>query len=696
MILNKEQAQEAEYIGDIQEHRVGIDKENVNFITTLLTSNLYSFPLASFLRETVANAQDSHVEAGSTDKILLLIQDTKGYSYRISIRDYGTGVSPEKFNTIYKNIGSSTKRESNDYIGMFGIGRFSCLACADTAHITSYYQGKRYSYIMYKNGGGINIDQVSVVDTDAKDGLEVSLETEIYSKDTLRSALKYLSLFDSLFVSYKGARSEFGYIVSEFNERKVHRYNTFATCSLFHGGNVFRVGNVIYNCDPVYNALMTNGIIITLPMGAVDITPNREALQYTDTTCKSIKAAIAAVKQEFNDLVKTLYNKDLSLKALCHDLCLTSCYYISDYLHIDINEAEVDWSTITVQGEHLPTDYHKFINSIKDVSVDKAYIYKVFSSTRRPYCNFRKFVCGYMNAAQKADKLIASVTKKYYEDSLEEVTVVFTEEGWASYCKDLIKEAEYWGKTSYDSLKCLEFTLRHFPLLQISNSVVPEDYKTAYKAAHKTGVTSNPDKIPIRKYIGGQYRQTYFDTSEDMLYYIYTAHTTEDAPLRELGRLYASGAPIYVFTVTSNNLSLFADREEEGFINLENFLYLQNAFLTKLCTAAAINSKLQSFNVTSDFNVYYTPIYTKFSAKYGKELDILRGVFTGTTSFLRELVERYKSKGWLIQRDINYYDLSEEEVAAYIGWQQLKEKKSYIIRSIARKKFGKHSKIGLI
>lgn len=111
---------DADYIGNIQENRVGIDRENIDFITTLLTSNLYSKPVASFLRETIANAYDSHIEANTKEYILLVITRTAFDKYNISIRDYGTGLSPERFNLIYRNIGSSTKRDSNDYIGAFG------------------------------------------------------------------------------------------------------------------------------------------------------------------------------------------------------------------------------------------------------------------------------------------------------------------------------------------------------------------------------------------------------------------------------------------------------------------------------------------------------------------------------------------------------------------------------------------------
>ena len=116
-----------EYIGEIKENKVGIDRENIDFIATLLTSNLYSNPFESFLRETISNAYDSHIEANTDHPIILMI-DFKGsygfnYSkepYNISVRDYGVGISPERFQQIYTNIGSSTKRESNDYIGGWG------------------------------------------------------------------------------------------------------------------------------------------------------------------------------------------------------------------------------------------------------------------------------------------------------------------------------------------------------------------------------------------------------------------------------------------------------------------------------------------------------------------------------------------------------------------------------------------------
>ena len=120
MILNQEKSN-AEIQGEIKNNKVEIDAKNINFITTLLTSNLYSLPIESFFRETVSNAWDSQVEAGNTNTpILIKLTTVNDEDVSVSVRDYGTGLSPERFDSIYRFIGSSTKRESNDYIGMIG------------------------------------------------------------------------------------------------------------------------------------------------------------------------------------------------------------------------------------------------------------------------------------------------------------------------------------------------------------------------------------------------------------------------------------------------------------------------------------------------------------------------------------------------------------------------------------------------
>lgn len=110
------QAADIQAVGEIKENKVSIDAKNLDYITTLLSTNLYSHPEESFIREIVSNAWDAQVEANNLDTPILIYVTTDS----ISIRDYGTGISPQRFKDIYLNIGSSTKRNTNDYIGGWG------------------------------------------------------------------------------------------------------------------------------------------------------------------------------------------------------------------------------------------------------------------------------------------------------------------------------------------------------------------------------------------------------------------------------------------------------------------------------------------------------------------------------------------------------------------------------------------------
>lgn len=300
-----------EVIGDIKEFKTSIDPKNLEFITTLLSSNLYSDPEQSFIREIVSNAWDSHVEAGTTDIPVIVRFGTESDGrYKVTIRDYGVGLSPERFQEVYCNIGSSTKRESNDYIGGFGIGKYSSLACSNTVYITSYYEGTAYYYLMVKSGNSITTNLLMEQPTEEKNGVEVTIKG-ISDIDPYDKALQYIVFFPNVFID--GARRS-----DNINYAKLKRFNNFAAASISIPSKLL-LGNVLYpvqkyhlnfDCRNFLDKIEDTGIVIKFNVGEINITPNRENIIYSSDTIKRIENRIIAAKKELDALVDAKVAKD--------------------------------------------------------------------------------------------------------------------------------------------------------------------------------------------------------------------------------------------------------------------------------------------------------------------------------------------------------------------------------------------------
>lgn len=308
MIIDNSESQ-VELFGDIKEFKTGIDPKNIEFITTLLSSNLYSDPERSFIREIVSNAWDSHVEAGTTD-VPVLIKIGSNY---VTIRDFGTGISPERFQDVYCNIGSSTKRESNDYIGGFGIGKFSALAVSNTVNIISYYEGKAYHYLMIKDGNKITNNLIMTLDTTEKNGVEVTVKNikDIYK---YYSALKYIIFFPNIYIDGELKKES-----DSINSTKIKYWKYFACASASIERNKILLGNVLYPLDDSLLNLSTeedrflsyiehSGVVIRFNIGEIEVTPNRENIIYTEKTIKLIKERLSQAKDEIYEYIKEKTN----------------------------------------------------------------------------------------------------------------------------------------------------------------------------------------------------------------------------------------------------------------------------------------------------------------------------------------------------------------------------------------------------
>lgn len=369
MIIDSSQ-KEIEVVGDIKEFKTSIDPKNLEFITTLLSSNLYSNPEKSFIREIVSNAWDSHVEAGTTDTpVIISFKNFVGETI-ISIRDFGTGISPERFKDIYCNIGSSTKRESNDFIGGFGIGKYSALACSSSVYITSYYNGTEYRYIMLKSGNCITTNLVGVLNTSEKNGVKVEIHN-IFNKNKYIEALKDIVFFPNIYIDG---------IVNNINDTKVKYLKNIGIASISIKNKIL-LGNVLYPCDSsllsqnarnFITTINNTGIVLKFNVGELNITPNRESIIYTTETLKKIEDKIIEAKEEIYEKIRSFVEKDYDNIYEYSKVISRSLYYEPfenklgnsySYSNMPIFLTEFKDLDITYRKENL-RDYGDYIYSI--------------------------------------------------------------------------------------------------------------------------------------------------------------------------------------------------------------------------------------------------------------------------------------------------------------------------------------------
>lgn len=556
MIVPQPQAPSATYFGDIQANRVGIDTKNIDFVTSLLTTNLYSFPIQSFLRETISNGWDSHVEAGNKEPLIVTL-DSSDPSYlqqirdrswttpkssctlTISIRDFGTGVSPERFNTIYRNIGSSTKRESNDYIGMFGIGRFSCLSCADSAIITSYYNNIKYSYLMYKDGKGINIDKLGEVQGVFKSGLEVSVTvagTRENLKD-VREGFQQLVFFEGIFIHDPYTFLN-GY-AETFNKRKVKHFKNFAIRS--NPAEYPEIQLLVGNCTyPLNKELWTLGfdsknypLYIKFNIGELDVTPNREAILYNPKSEALIRDRIIAAAKELRQLLED--NKFFTFTSLPAYMEFSQGYKVA-YPINDDDEVIVKFGVtsqlcklwgvqdndITLCGMRVPTNFHKVITSLYSQYVPQSLIKFVFRDGKYWSSESEKkrvTVKALLYALERDKTHIICTDENRWNQALKQYVKeeVLTDSILHRYCysgldfgyilnkaslksfilkilRTAVKLERNSGYTTGATTKLVFHYIKNLPKMQTINaSDVPDEYKTVATATPKT-VAAAPKK----------------------------------------------------------------------------------------------------------------------------------------------------------------------------------------------------------
>jgi len=304
--------------GDFEERTFAIKANAKAF--DILSSKIYSDIVRAIIRELSTNAWDAHIDAQNTDTPFKvhIPNDMKPF---FQIRDFGTSMTHDQVMHLYTTYFESNKTHSNDFTGCLGIGSKSPFAYTDSFSVTAFLDGESRVYSMFKGEEGFpKVALLAKKETDEPNGLEISLpvdRSDFYEfKTKAQEALQFFPKTPE--VTGATLNLEVKPVIERDNWRLTNRYSN----------SYIIMGCVGY---PV-NSYETNfsigsfSIEIDTPIGAVDISANREALQYTEKTNDYLKVTerkiLKELQEELNSMLedsKSLWEASVNFQKLASD-----------------------------------------------------------------------------------------------------------------------------------------------------------------------------------------------------------------------------------------------------------------------------------------------------------------------------------------------------------------------------------------
>lgn len=284
-----------------------IDESALSHIMNVLT-DLYADPELAIIREYSTNAYDAHIEGGIARPIE--VSTPTELRPLFTVRDYGAGLTADDIRDIYSRYGKSTKRASNDAVGMLGLGCKSALAYVDQFTLIGIVGGQRTAVSVSRDESGAGTMTVlEAGPTDEPDGVEISIPAK-RGNELSTKADEFFAFWESGTVLLNGRPPEpiSGYDVGDdFTildmERKYGRYGWSDTASKLRVvmGNVSYPPPASYTSNTLDRTPRTKRIVARVPIGAVSFTPSREELQDSPAT----RRALDEILSLYDEVLKT-------------------------------------------------------------------------------------------------------------------------------------------------------------------------------------------------------------------------------------------------------------------------------------------------------------------------------------------------------------------------------------------------------
>lgn len=336
-----------------------------------LTSNLYSDKIYAVIREISTNGYESHQENGNPEEPFS-VRLPSAMNTVFSIRDYGTGLSQEGIARIYTRLFKSTKDDSNEQSGFYGIGSCAPFSYVSSFIVHSYYEGFKYVYFLMMKDGIPTYSLASKEPTTERSGLEIIIDCKRNDiTQFVRTAERVYKWFD---VKPKVTGN------SDYKEQQKPKpvisgtkWDIMPTTGQWGDyGSVAVMGNVAYSLKSYTGAnkdVLINSLVLYFDIGDIEPEPSREGLSFDPQTLKAIENKLSLVKAEIKDNIEKEVASSPNYWAACK-----KCNALNKYYPI----SAVKWNGVVVDN-YIP--FGNKIDPATNVLVRR--YYECYTSGRR-------------------------------------------------------------------------------------------------------------------------------------------------------------------------------------------------------------------------------------------------------------------------------------------------------------------------
>lgn len=334
-------------------------------VIRLLRDKMYKNKIGAVAREIASNSRDANREAGrgetpiaitiKTEKNGLLAENTLS----ISFKDNGIGISPERMDKIFLKYGSSTKRDTDEFTGGFGIGAKTPFAYSDNFFIST---------IVEENGVRTKYQYQAVITSDGKRevsrmlslGEETTKEqtgTEIIvpiknseDKEKFEYEVLYATMLWETKPILKGFTNLFSVETDESHKlKKVYETDNYLIIEdkqEFYGdyGHIALIDGIPYvinaNNLKLKSSRRNHEIVYVhkFNTGEISVSGSREDIEYVEENKIKLEQSVEVILEEGRVLIDKFLNDVSSYKEACvHSNAIENSknYYSHRYVEVE-------------------------------------------------------------------------------------------------------------------------------------------------------------------------------------------------------------------------------------------------------------------------------------------------------------------------------------------------------------------------